>query len=93
MSIGATELGVVFVLNGILGGLLVLAVFTVMERQLWVGAIGGIGLGGALIYAQATYGEQLFTVTVEGMKLLVLAAAMGAVLGVVATVSTFEPEL
>ncbi|WP_336022505.1 hypothetical protein [Halobellus salinisoli] len=93
MSIGAIELGGVFILNGILGALLVLAVFVVMERQFAVGAFGGIGLGGVVIYAQATYGEQLLTVTVQGMKLLVLAAAMGAVLGVVTTVMAIEPEL
>jgi hypothetical protein len=31
--------------------------------------------------------------TVEGMKLLVIAAALGAVLGVVGTVLTVEPEI
>lgn len=93
MSIGALELGTVFVLNGILGALLVLAVFVVMERQFAVGAFGGIALGAVVIYGEATYGEQLFAVTVQGMKLLVLAAALGAVLGVVATVMAVEPEL
>jgi hypothetical protein len=93
MSIGALEIGGVFILNGILGALLVLAVFIVMEQQFAVGAFGGTALGGVLIYAQATYGEQLLTVTVQGMKLLVLAAAMGAVIGVITTVMAVEPEI
>lgn len=93
MSIGTLEIAGVFVLNGVLGALLVLAVFVVIERQFAIGAFSGTALGGALIYAQATYGERLLTVTVQGMKLLVLAAAMGAVIGVITTVMAVKPEI
>lgn len=93
MTIGGLELAAVLVLNAILGALLVLAVFTVMERQYAIGSFGGIALGAILIYGEATYGEHLFTVTVQGMKLLVLAAAIGAVVGVASTVVAVEPEL
>lgn len=93
MAIGILELGAVFLLNAVLGAVLVMGVFVVMERQFVVGALGGVIVGALVIYGEATYGEQLFVVSVQGMKLLVLAAALGAVLGVVATVATVEPEI
>ena len=46
-----------------------------------------------MIYAQATLGEQYLQVTVSEMKILVIAAAIGAVLGVVGTVLVVKPEL
>jgi hypothetical protein len=64
-----------------------------MEWRLEVGALGGIAVGTAVVYAEATMGEQFLTVTVNEMKLLVIAAALGAVLGVVSTVIVVEPEL
>lgn len=83
----------VFVGNAILGSLLVLAVFTFMERHVPAGAVGGIVLGTAVIWAEATLGEDVFTVGVAGMKNLVLTAALGAVVGVTATMLVFEPDL
>lgn len=83
----------VLVLNAVIGVVLVLGVFLFMERRIGVGAFGGALVGAAIIYAEATLGEQLLTVTVGEMKLLVLAASFGAVLGVVGTVLTVEPEL
>lgn len=86
-------LGGVLVTNVVLGALLVLGVFGLMERRVGAGAVGGILVGSGVVYAQATLGEQMLNPTVEGMKLLVIAAALGAVLGVVGTVLTVEPEL
>lgn len=83
----------VFAVNLAVGGALVVGVFAAMERRVGVGALGGVGLGTLLIYAQATFGEDVLFVTVSEMKLLVLAAALGAVLGVVGTVLVVEPEL
>jgi len=59
-----------FVLNLVLGVSLVLGVFRFMEQRVMLGATGGIGAGTTIIYAQATLGEQMLTVTVSEMKLL-----------------------
>jgi hypothetical protein len=63
----------VFVVNVVLGTLLV--------------------LGGATIWGEATLGEQYLDIGVPGMKNLVTAAALGAVIGVVGTVLVVEPDL
>lgn len=83
----------VFAVNLAVGGALVVGVFAAMERRVGVGALGGVGLGTLVVYAQATFGEDVLFVTVAEMKLLVIAAALGAVLGVVGTVLVVEPEL
>lgn len=79
--------------NAVVAGVLVLAMYGLMERHVGLGAIGGIAVGAGVIYAEATLGEQLFTVTVSEMKLLVIAAAVGAAVGVTATVLTVKPEI
>ena len=93
MTLGITWMAGVLVLNLLFGTLLVLGAFKLMEWRLEVGALGGIAVGTAVVYAEATVGERLLTVTVSEMKLLVIAAALGAVLGVVSTVIVVEPEL
>jgi len=93
MALAAYWYPAVVVINVVIGILLVLGVFKFMERQVSLGAVGGIIVGAAVIYAEATLGEQTFTVTVSEMKLLVLAGALGAVVGVVGTVLVVEPEV
>lgn len=83
----------VLVGNLLLGVLLMLGVFSFMERRISLGAFAGIATGTGLVYGQATLGERLLQVTVADMKLLVIAAALGAVLGVVGTVLVVEPDL
>lgn len=83
----------VLVGNFVLGVLLLLGVFTFMERRVSLGALGGILVGTGVIYAQATLGEELLQISVAEMKLLVIAASLGAVLGVVGTVIVVEPDL
>jgi len=82
-----------FVLNLVLGVGLVLGVFKFMEQRVVLGATGGIAAGTAIIYGQATLGERMLTVTVSEMKLLVIAAALGAVIGVVGTVLFVKPDI
>jgi hypothetical protein len=83
----------VLVGNLALGVVLLLGVFTFMERRVSLGALGGIVVGTGVIYGQATLGERLLRVSVFEMKVLVLAASLGAVLGVVGTVLVVEPDL
>lgn len=82
-----------FVLNLLLGAGLVAVVYRLMENRILLGGFGGLGVGTVVIYAEATVGETMLTVSVGEMKLLVLAAAVGAVLGVLGTVLVFKPEL
>jgi hypothetical protein len=82
-----------FGVNLLAGIVLMIGVYSFMERQVTLGGVGGILAGTALIYAQATLGEQYLTVTVSEMKLLVIAAALGAVIGVVGTVLVVKPDL
>jgi hypothetical protein len=92
MSVTVWTAGV-FVLNLLLGIGLMLGVFSFMERRVTMGAVTGVVAGTGVIYAQATLGEQYLQVTVSEMKLLVIAAALGAVIGVVGTVLVVKPNL
>ena len=82
-----------FIANLLLGAGLLLGVFKLMERRLRLGASTGIVVGTGVIYAQATLGERWLSVTVSEMKLLVIIACLGAVVGVVGTVLTVKPDL
>lgn len=93
MATGVTWIAGVFVLNLLFGALLVVGAFGLMESRFGAGEIGGVLVGAGVVYAEATLCEQILNPTVEEMKLLVLAAAFDAVLGVVGTVLTVEPEL
>jgi hypothetical protein len=93
MALGLGWVAGVLVLNLVFGSVLVLGAFKLMEWRLATGALGGIAVGTAVVYAEATLGERLLTVTVGEMKFLVIAAALGAVLGVVGTMIVVEPEL
>ena len=81
------------VLNLVLAGLSIIGVFSFMERRVSLGALGGIIVRTGVVYAQATLGEEMLQVTVGEMKLLVIAASIGAVTGVVGTVLAVEPDL
>lgn len=83
----------VFVLNLTLGIGLMLSVFKFMEHRISAGAIGGIAAGVVLIYAQATLGEEMLQVSVAEMKVFVIVASLGAVVGVVGTVLLVKPDL
>lgn len=92
MSVSLWTAGV-FALNLLLGIGLMLGVYAFMERRVTLGAVTGVVIGTGLIYAQATLGEKWLQVTVSEMKLLVIAAAVGAVIGVVGTVLVVKPDL
>lgn len=80
-------------MNLVLGIVMVTGVFKMMEQRVMAGAVGGVAVGTLVVYAEATFGEDLLSPTVNEMKLLVIAAALGAVLGVLGAVLVFEPEL
>lgn len=86
-------IGGAFTVNLLVGAALVAVAYKLMEQRIVVGAFGSVAIGTAVIYTEATVGEEMLTVTVGEMKLLVIAAAVGAVLGVLGTLLVFEPEL
>lgn len=83
----------VLLVNTVASAVVVLGAYRMMESHVALGAFGGIGIAAGLIYVQATLGEQLFEITVSEMKLLVIAAAVGAAIGVTMTILTVKPEL
>ena len=93
MTLGITPVGSVLLANAVLGAVAVLAVYRLMETSVALGAVGGAGLGIGAIVAEWRIGETVFSLTVSEMKLLVVVAAVGAVVGVVGTLLSVEPDL
>ncbi|WP_436908542.1 hypothetical protein [Halosimplex marinum] len=72
---------------------LVLVGYRLMERRVAYGSVGGLLLGGAVVYAEATVGARLFDLTFHEKRLLVVVAGVGAALGLVGALSVVRPEL
>lgn len=83
----------VVVLNVLLGAGLVYAVFSLMEKNPVAGLAGGGLAGLVLIFVEAIAGERFLTPSVSEMKVLVIAAAAGGVIGVVGMVMLMKPDL
>jgi len=93
MEFGLWAMASVFVANLVVGTGLVLAVYGLMERRLALGVVGGLVLGAIVVWAQATVGEQLFTLSFEAKRGLVVVAGVGTALGLVGTMTAVRPEL
>lgn len=93
MALELWAIGVAFVANIVVGAVLVLAVYGLMERRLALGVLGGLLLGALIVWTQATVGEQLFDLTFEEKRNLIVTAGIGAALGLVGTMITFKPEI
>ena len=75
------------------GALLMLGVSEFTEHRVSLGASSGVAARMTLTDAQATLGEEMLQVSVAEMKIPVIAAASGAVVGVVGPVLVAEPDL
>jgi hypothetical protein len=93
MTLELWAIGAAFTANLVVGAVLVFAVYGLMERRLALGVIGGLLLGAIIVWTQATVGEQLFDLTFEEKRNLVVTAGLGAALGLVGTMMTFKPEI
>lgn len=93
MTLSALWLVGVFIANVVLGAAVVVGVFAFMERNVSLGAVGGLVIGGLAIWGQATIGEEYLVVTVPEMKNLVTVAAVGAMAGVIVAMLVVEPEV
>jgi hypothetical protein len=93
MALGITTVASVFIVNALIGSLAVMGVYKLMEASVALGAAGGAGVGVAVIVAEWQLGERLLVLTVSDMKILVVAAAIGAVVGIVGTLLAVKPEI
>ncbi|ACV49386.1 hypothetical protein E5139_16325 (plasmid) [Halomicrobium mukohataei] len=93
MALSLWTLALALLVNLVLGAVLVLGVFTLMEQRILLGAIAGLVIGGIVVYAEATVGAQLFSLTFEEKRLIVVLAGIGAALGISGTMLTIEPEI
>ena len=93
MDLGIPTLLAVAVTNSLLGAVAVISVYRLMETSIPLGAVGGAGFSVVVIVAEWQLGERLFTITVTEMKFLVVAAAIGAVVGIVGTLLAIKPDI
>jgi len=93
MDLGIPTLLAVAVTNSLLGAVAVISVYRRMETRIPLGAVGGAGFSVVAIVAEWQLGERLFSITVTEMKFLVVAAAIGAVVGIVGTLLTIKPDI
>lgn len=93
VTLGITTVASVFMLNVLIGSLTVMGVYKLIEASVALGAAGGSGVGVAVIVAEWQLGERLLVLTVGDMKLLVVAAAIGAIVGIVGTLIAVKPEI
>lgn len=83
----------VFVSHLILGVISTLTVYKALEQNWWLGWLTGIALVIAAPLAEWYFGEAWLVVTVDEMQLLVVAAAIGAVAGVLSILVLMKPDL
>jgi hypothetical protein len=93
MALSQTTIAGVFVVNVIIGVGLVLGVYRFMEHHVSLGALGGLALGGVIIAVESRIGRKLWDLSIGEIETLVIAAALGAVVGIVGTVLTVKPSI
>jgi len=93
MPLETWALALALVANVTVGVVLVLGVYGLMERRILYGAVGGLVIGAAVVYAEATIGADLFDLTFDEKRLVTMVAGVGAAVGIVGTLSTVKPEI
>lgn len=93
MALGIPAVALALLANLAVGVGLVLGVYHLMERRVVYGSVGGLVLGAAVVYAEATVGARLFDLTFAEKRLLIVVAGVGAALGIVGTLSLLKPEI
>lgn len=83
--------GALFV-NTVVAGIWTVAVFSVLERRPKLSVPFGIGTGLPYIAFLFWFGEARLTVSVEEMKWVIVAAVIGAIIGIGTIVAMLEPE-
>lgn len=81
----------VFVLFAVLAGVVNMTVLASLNKHVLLAVTAGIVLGGGVIVGSVTIGVPLMAVSVEGLQALIIAAAFGALIGNIGTISTVQP--
>lgn len=88
---GLAQIFTVFVLFLVLTVGIDTAVFASLNYHVLLAIGAGLLLGGGVILGSVAIGVPLIEVSVEGLQLLVIAAAFGALVGHIGTISTIKP--
>lgn len=78
-------------LNLLVGVVFTVAIYLAIERVPTLAGAFGFLLAGGVVAAQFHLGETMLSVTVAEMKILVVAAVLGAALGIASITTLFEP--
>ncbi|ERH10380.1 MAG: hypothetical protein J07HX64_02153 [halophilic archaeon J07HX64] len=94
MTIELWAFGLAFGANLVIGAVMVFTAYGLMERHVFLGAVGGLALGAVIVGAQATAGNMIWdNLAFTAKRNLIVAAGIGAALGLVGTMMTVKPEL
>lgn len=94
MTVELWAFGLAFGANLVIGAVMVLLAYGLMERHVLLGAVGGLALGAAIVGVQATAGNMMWDgLAFAAKRNLIVAAGVGAALGIVGTMMTVRPEL
>jgi len=83
---------ITFLVNVIVAGVWALSVFVIIERRPKLSIPFGVGVGFPYIGLLYWYGETQLMVTVDEMKWLIIAAVVGAIIGIGTVVAIFKPH-
>jgi hypothetical protein len=89
--VGPVQLTVVAGLYALLMAVLNTTVIASMDRHVLLAGAVGLTLGSLIIVGGVSIGEPLLVTSVAGFKALTIAAATGALLGHLSTVTTIAP--
>lgn len=80
------------VLNLLVGVVYTIVVYRLLEKVPMLAMGTGLALATAIVVGEARLGEQLLSPTLAEMKLLVIAAVFGAIVGIVGITTVFKPK-
>jgi hypothetical protein len=94
MTVELWAFGLAFGANLAIGAVMVFVAYGLMERHVLLGAAGGLALGAVIVGAQATAGNMIWdNLAFTAKRNLIVAAGVGAALGLVGMMMTVKPEL
>lgn len=85
-------IGGTFIINSVVAALWSYSLFSIIERKPKWSVPFGMGTGIPYIGALYWIGETQLTVSVSEMKWLIIAAVIGAIIGIGVIVTGFKPE-
>jgi len=78
--------------NLVIGVVFTLIVYATLERAPAAAGAAGFGLGAGVVYAQKYIGESVLSVGMPEMKLLIVAAVLGGLAGIIGTTTLIKPS-